>query len=130
MRRHEVRTWPGVVMLRIDETLYFANAPRVESELQAHIVEADRPHDVVLIMSGVAYVDTSGLEVLETLEQALRQAGGRLHLAEVKGPVMDRLTGTDLLARLGTERVHLSAHDAAQAIENPILSQLVPELIR
>ncbi|WP_295686140.1 SulP family inorganic anion transporter [uncultured Nevskia sp.] len=130
VRRFEVRTWPGVVMLRIDETLYFANAPRVESELQAHIVEADRPHDVVLIMSGVAYVDTSGLEVLETLEQALRQAGGRLHLAEVKGPVMDRLAGTDLLARLGRERVHLSAHDAARAIENPILSPPIPELIR
>lgn len=132
VRRHEVRTWPGLVMLRIDETLYFANAPRVESELQAHIIEADHPHDVVLIMSGVAYVDTSGLEVLEALELALRRAGSRLHLAEVKGPVMDRLAGTDLLARLGKARVHLSAHDAVQAIEHhcPIFPPTAPELIR
>ena len=42
----------------------------------------------------------------------------------------DRLAGTDLLARLGRERVHLSAHDAARAIENPILSPPIPELIR
>ena len=116
VRRHEVRTWPDLLLMRIDETLYFANAPRVESELQAHIVEARQPKDVVLVMSGVAYVDTSGLDVLEGLEQALRQNGSRLHLAEVKGPVMDRLADTDLLAALGPQRVHLSAHRAIAAI--------------
>ncbi len=114
--RHEVRTWPDLLLVRIDETLYFANAPRVESELQAHIVEARQPKDVVLVMSGVAYVDTSGLDVLEGLERALRQNGSRLHLAEVKGPVMDRLAGTDLLDALGPQRVHLSAHRAIAAI--------------
>ena len=114
--RHDVRTWPGLLLVRIDETLYFANAPRVESELQTYIVEADQPKDVVLVMSGVAYVDTSGLEVLEALQQALSQASSRLHLAEVKGPVMDRLIGTDLLKRLGERCVHLSAEDAVVAI--------------
>lgn len=114
--RHEVRTWPGLLLVRIDETLYFANAPRIESDMQSYIVEAGNPADVVLIMSGVAYVDTSGLDVLEALEEALRQRGSRLHLAEVKGPVMDRMAGTDLLAALGSARVHLSAHDAVQAI--------------
>jgi SulP family sulfate permease len=114
--RHEVRTWPGLLLMRIDETLYFANAPRVESELQSYIVEASKPQDVVLVMSGVAYIDTSGLDVLEALETVLRQNGSRLHLAEVKGPVMDRLAGTDLLAALGPGRVHLSAHEAVIAI--------------
>ena len=114
--RHEVRTWPELLLMRIDETLYFANAPRVESELQSYIVEARKPKDVVLVMSGVAYIDTSGLDVLEALETVLRQNGSHLHLAEVKGPVMDRLAGTDLLTALGSGRVHLSAHDAVLAI--------------
>jgi len=114
--RHEVRTWPDLLLMRIDETLYFANAPRVESELQAHIVEARQPKDVVLVMSGVAYIDTSGLDVLEALATALHQNGSRLHLAEVKGPVMDRLAGTDLLTALGPQQVHLSAHRAIAAI--------------
>ncbi len=118
--RHEVRTWPGLLLVRIDETLYFANAPRVESELQSHIVEARKPKDVVLVMSGVAYIDTSGLDVLEALETVLRQHSSRLHLAEVKGPVMDRLAGTDLLAALGPARVHLSAHDAVVAIRSAL----------
>ena len=41
--------------------------------------------------------------------------GVRLHLSEVKGPVMDRLEGTEFLAHL-SGRVHLSQHQAVQAI--------------
>lgn len=115
--RHPVQTFPGALLLRVDETLYFANAPRVESDLHNLIVSQKDLRDVVLIMSGVAYVDASGLEVLESLEQELSQHGVRLHLAEIKGPVMDRLQATALLKRLGKARVHLSAHAAVQAIE-------------
>lgn len=98
--RHPVTTFPGLLLIRVDETLYFANAPRVESELQNLIVGQPQLRAVVLIMSGVAYVDTSGLDVLEGLESALRQKGIELHLAEIKGPVMDRLKGTALIERL------------------------------
>jgi SulP family sulfate permease len=116
VRRHPVQTFPGLLLVRVDETLYFANAPRVESELQTLVVESRGLKDMVLIMSGVAYVDTSGLDVLESLEQALARTGVRLHLAEVKGPVMDRLQDTELLRRLGKSRIHLSAQNAVNAI--------------
>ena len=114
--RHPVTTFPGLLLIRVDETLYFANAPRVESELQHLIVSQPQLKAVVLIMCGVAYVDTSGLEVLESLEAELRQKGVALHLAEVKGPVMDRLRGTTLLAALGQDRVHLSAEEAVRQL--------------
>ncbi|MFA5940348.1 MAG: sulfate permease [Sinimarinibacterium sp.] len=114
--RHPVRTWRGLLLVRVDENLYFADAPRVESELHRLIVEHQPLNNVVLIMSGVAYVDTSGLDVLDTLERALAARGVRLHLAEVKGPVMDRLNSTGLIQRLGKERIHLSAHNAVCAI--------------
>ncbi|WP_200769536.1 SulP family inorganic anion transporter [Fontimonas thermophila] len=114
--RHPVQTWRGLLLVRIDENLYFANAPRVESELHRLIVEHQPLGDVVLIMSGVAYVDTSGLDVLDTLERELAAQGIRLHLAEVKGPVMDRLMHTELIRRIGAHRIHLSAHQAVCAI--------------
>lgn len=114
--RHPVRTWRGLLLVRVDENLYFADAPRVESELHRLIVEHRPLNNVVLIMSGVAYVDTSGLDVLDTLERELSAQGIRLHLAEVKGPVMDRLMNTGLIQRLGKDRIHLSAHNAVCAI--------------
>ncbi len=112
IRRHPVQTFPGLLMMRVDESLYFANAPFLEDALQTHILETPNLRAVLLIMSGVNAVDASGLEVLETLEAALETQGVALHLAEVKGPVTDRLKGTSLMQRIGPGRLHLSAQDA------------------
>lgn len=116
IRRHPVQTFPGVLLLRVDESLYFANAPFVENELQTRILETPNLRAVVLIMSGVNGVDSSGLEVLTGIERVLAETGVALHLAEVKGPVMDRLAKTDLLRKLAPAHIHLSAQDAVNAV--------------
>ncbi|MDF1831162.1 MAG: sulfate permease [Porticoccaceae bacterium] len=113
--RHKVETWPQLLLVRIDENIYFANTPRVETELHNLVLDSTIT-DVVLIFSGVAYVDTSGLEMLETIEQELSSTGLRLHLAEVKGPVLDRLYGTKFYERLGEERVYLSTEKAVEKL--------------
>jgi SulP family sulfate permease len=116
IHRHVVETWPGLLLVRVDENLYFANVPRVESELQNLVVDREGLRDLVLVFSGVAYIDASALEMLENFEAGLSTAGVRLHLAEVKGPVLDRLRNGDLLTRLGTGRVHLSTQQAVTAL--------------
>lgn len=116
--RHKVETWPNLLLVRIDENIYFANIPQVETELHHLIVEHEELTDVVLIFSGVAYVDSSGLEMLENIEQELSASGVRLHLAEVKGPVMDRLESSELCARLGAERIYLSTEKAVKKLTN------------
>ncbi len=112
IHRHQVETWPTVLLIRIDENIYFANIPQVEAELHNQILERDQLTDLVLICSGVAYIDTSGLEMLENMAEELAGSGIRLHLAEVKGPVMDRLQGSALCRHLGTEHIYLSTEDA------------------
>lgn len=114
--RHKVETWPSLLLVRIDENIYFANIPQVETELHHLILERNELSDVVLIFSGVAYVDTSGLEMLENIEEELRTSGIQLHLAEVKGPVMDRLEGSELCTRLSAERIYLSTEKAVSRL--------------
>jgi sulfate permease, SulP family len=116
IHRHVVETWPQLLLVRIDENLYFANTPRVESELQNLVVDRTGLKAVVLILSGVAYIDASALEMLESLETSLAEAGIRLHLAEVKGPVLDRLRGTALADRLGQGRIHISTERAVESL--------------
>src|SRR5690606_8593426 len=67
--------------------------------------------DLVLVCPAVNLVDASALESLETTNERLRDAGVRLHLSEVKGPVMDRLKDTEFLQHLGGQ-VHLSTYEA------------------
>jgi MFS superfamily sulfate permease-like transporter len=56
---------------------------------------AERPEvrHVVLMCSAINAIDASALESLEEINHRLSDAGIKLHLSEVKGPVMDRLSG-------------------------------------
>lgn len=119
VQRYVVETWPHLLLLRVDENLYFANIPRVESELMNRVVECEGLRDVILILSGVGHIDTSSLHMLESFQQALSEKQLRLHLAEVKGPVMDRLAGTAFVQRLGQGQIHLSTDVAVSLLAAP-----------
>ena len=113
--RHEVKTDPGLLTLRVDESLYFANARFLEALIQNRVTEGCRIHDVVLMFSAVNAVDYSALESLEAINFRLRDMGIRLHLSEVKGPVMDRLKRSHFLDEM-TGEVFLSQYDAWRAL--------------
>ncbi len=115
IKRHQVRTVPSLVTLRIDENLYFANARFLEDYILNRVVEDRAVRDVVLMCSAVNEIDTSALESLEAINHRLREMGIRLHLSEVKGPVMDRLQRTDFLEHL-TGQVFLSQYAAWRAL--------------
>lgn len=118
--RHDVRTSPKVLCLRIDESLYFANARNIEDRLNAEVAENPQLKHVVLQCSAINDIDASALESLEAIEKRLREAGICLHLSEVKGPVMDRLEKSDFLKHLSGQ-IFLTNYRAVQ--------HLCPEII-
>lgn len=89
--RHNVDTDPAILTLRIDESLYFANARMMEDRIYARVIGDDALRDVILMFSVVNEVDMGALETLETINARLQDMGITLHLSEVKRPVMDRL---------------------------------------
>ena len=111
IHRHEVETHPSVVVLRVDESLYFVNARFLEDLIQDRVTEGCSVKDVVLMFSAVNDVDYSALESLEAINTRLESMGVGLHLSEVKGPVMDRLKRSHLLDALNG-KVFLSQYDA------------------
>ena len=113
--RHEVETQPHVLSLRVDESLYFPNARFLEDQLARHAAEKPELTDVVLMFPAVNEIDLSALESLEAINTRLRDADIRLHLSEVKGPVMDRLKRSHFLDDL-TGEVFLSQHEAVCAL--------------
>ena len=113
--RHKVDTVPGLLSIRVDESLYFANARYLEDLIYDRVAADPTVKDVVLMCSAVNAIDMSALERLEAIQHQLADMGVRLHLSEVKGPVMDRLAGTEFLSHL-EGRVHLSQHQAVQSV--------------
>ena len=109
--RHDVKTQPEILTLRVDESLYFANARYLEDQL--YDMAAQRPDlkHVILMCSAVNAIDMSALHSLEEINERLALTGIKFHMSEVKGPVMDALKRSDFPQQM-TGQFFLSQHQA------------------
>jgi SulP family sulfate permease len=114
--RHDVLTDPSIVTLRVDESLYFANARYLEDKIQARVAKDKSVRHVILQCSAINEIDLSALESLEAINERLREMHVQLHLSEVKGPVMDRLKREHFLAEM-TGKVFLSQFEAVKTLQ-------------
>jgi SulP family sulfate permease len=107
IERYPAQTVPGLLLMRVDAGLFFGNAEAVAARIEEELAAHPETCDLVLVLSAVNSIDTTALFGLAELNQTLHQRDIRLHLAEVKGPVMDRLKHSAFLAAL-TGKVFLS----------------------
>ncbi|MHC0052241.1 SulP family inorganic anion transporter [Actibacterium sp. D379-3] len=117
IHRHKVETSPTILTIRVDENLYFANARYLEDYIYDRVVGDRELKHVILMCSAVNDIDTSALESLEAIDHRLADMGIQLHLSEVKGPVMDRLSRTHFLHDL-SGRVFLTQFGAVKELSS------------
>jgi sulfate permease, SulP family len=120
--RHDVRVSPFLLSLRVDGSLYFANARSLEDRINSEVAQRPELRHVVLQCTAINDIDASALESLEAIEHRLREAGIALHLTEVKGPVMDKLSNTQLLMHL-SGNVYLTHFQAVNALTPEVINQ-------
>ena len=107
VERHQVITDPRIITIRVDESLTYLNARWLEEHVLEVIAERPEVRHLILMGSAINAIDASALESLEAINHRLADAGIKLHLSEVKGPVMDRLRKSHLLGDL-TGQIFLS----------------------
>ena len=100
IKRHEVETWPNLLILRIDENITFANVNFIEDFINTELKRKAKLEHIILILASVSDIDSTALDALEILNQTLQVSGVVLHLSEVKGPVLDKLKKTNFFSRL------------------------------
>jgi SulP family sulfate permease len=115
IKRHHVETWNHLLLIRIDESLTFANINYIEEFLVTELKRQPNTKHIVLIFTSVSDIDTTALEALENLNKALQTAGKTLNISEAKWPVLDKLQKTDLLRQL-TGRVFFRTEDAVKQL--------------
>ncbi len=119
VKRHDVVVSDSVVTIRIDESLYFANARFLEETVDEVLVSHPKMKHLVFMCPAVNWIDASGLESLEAICHRLKDAGVTMHLSEVKGPVMDRLEATHFLHDL-TGKVYLHQYEAMKDLDGDL----------
>lgn len=115
IQRHKVQTFNNLLLIRIDENIIFANASYIIDFIEKQVSAQQDLQSLILIFSSVSHIDSSGLKALESLIHTLHSQSITLNLAEVKGPVMDKLQHSRLLALLPPGQVFQQTTQAVQS---------------
>ncbi|MGH2515635.1 MAG: SulP family inorganic anion transporter [Ktedonobacterales bacterium] len=105
----EYVTVPGLLIVRVDAPLFFANDTTARAGIRALIREASPPLRAVLLdLETSSTLDTSSADMLAELADELKTMGIALALARVRTPVRTMLELTGLTDTLGKNRIHAS----------------------
>ena len=112
----EAETYPGLLILRFDGTLYFANAQDFQTAVRSAIEAADPEPSVVLLdgesMNGV---DATAVIMLREFQQQLQRSGIEIWLAQVKTQVLDIMRRGGVEEAIPPERIYPSIQAAVDA---------------
>ncbi len=113
-RKHpENRTIPGLLILRPDEGLFFANADALHSEIMAQVESAQPPARVILLDLEMSnQLDVPSMDMLEEIKKELDQQEAELWLARLHQPVREALERSGFLQQVGPARIHPRSLDS------------------
>jgi MFS superfamily sulfate permease-like transporter len=93
---------PGLVLLRWDAPLFFANAELFQERALDAVAASPAPvRRLVVSAASVTSVDVTAADMLTELDESLHAAGIELCFAEMKDPVKDKLKRFGLFVRIG-----------------------------
>ncbi len=115
VKRHQVSEYETLLIVRIDESLFYGNVYSVQSFIENELANRPQCQHVVLMLSAVNHIDLTAQDMLIKLCQHLKAKNITLHYSEVKGPVMDIIEQTDVIQGL-TGQVFLSTQQAVKTL--------------
>ncbi len=111
---HETMRLPGILIVRIDESLYFANARYLELQLGKLVAQQSAVDTLILACGAVNRIDASALQILAVLIADFEQAGIEVYLAELKEDMLTQLRRVHFVQTVGENRFFTSVHDAVK----------------
>lgn len=118
-RHPEGRRIPGLVIVRFDAPLFFANGEMFDRYVRSLVTDSPRPVEwVVLAAEPIIGLDTTAVDELVDLDRYLESCGIRLVFAEMKGPIKDRLVRFGVGDRFDPSRFHPTLEAAVDAFES------------
>ena len=108
---------PGVLVLRLEAPLFYANATPIRDRIKTLVGSSDPPPRALIIdIGGTDRLDITSAEMLAELVQAMHSAGIDVALADVRQPVIKMARRSGLLEQVGKNRVFHTIDEAIQAL--------------
>ncbi|HGM4963043.1 TPA: SulP family inorganic anion transporter [Pseudomonas putida] len=115
-RYPQARRIPGLVLLRWDAPLFFANAELFQSTVMAAVDASPTPvQRLIIAAEPVTSIDITSADMLAELDRALEARGVELQFAEMKDPVKDKMRRFGLFEHMGERAFHPTVGAAVDA---------------
>ncbi len=125
-RYSQARVLPGLVMLRWDAPLFFANAELFSHRVREAVASAPFPvRWLVVAAEPVTSVDVTAADALCELDEELRAENIQLSFAEMKDPVKDKLRRFQIFARF-EQRQFATLDDAVSSFQQAVPGEWIP----
>lgn len=118
--RHNVKTCPHILAVRVDASLYFVNTKYLEDYVLKAVTDRPEVKNLLLVCSAVNLIDGSALETLKGLIADLKARGIKFYMSEVKGPVMDKLTKVGFVDELGKDHIFMTTDLAMKTLDKKV----------
>jgi len=116
----EAKIRDGLLIVRFDSALHFANHRFMLSSLEDVIAKRDdNIETIILCAEAIGYIDASGIAALENIIDDLEERGICFRLAAAIGPVRDVIESSHLISRIGKTRCFTSIENAVEDIYKP-----------
>jgi MFS superfamily sulfate permease-like transporter len=121
LTRHPENTpVPGVLIVRVDAQLYYANALTVRDRVKAMLADMETPPRAVIFDSAAwDEIDVTSTDVVLGLVKELHGIGSDVYLAEVHAPVLEYGRQMGLLEAIGEDHVFPTVDLAVRHLETP-----------
>ncbi|PON75325.1 SLC26A/SulP transporter [Parasponia andersonii] len=120
----EAYTYNGIVIVRIDAPIYFANISYIKDRLREYETavdrcirrgpEVERIYFVILEMSPVTYIDSSAVQALKDLHQEYKMRDIQIAISNPNREVLLTLSRSGVVEMIGKEWYFVRVHDAVQ----------------
>jgi SulP family sulfate permease len=107
---------PQLKIVRIDGSLYFGAVNHVRGNLQALMKVRPEQKHLLLIGSGINFIDMAGAEFLIHLAKEREEAGGKLYFYDMKEGICSHFKFLEYLLDIGTDNIFLSKKEAISEI--------------
>jgi SulP family sulfate permease len=102
-----------VIVIRIDESIYFANAPSLRDSIErAYTRHAVHAKGIVLDCVAINDLDSTAITMFEQVADELTESGTRLCLAGLSSPLHDILEKSGCIEHIGKDNLFLTVHEA------------------
>jgi SulP family sulfate permease len=107
-------TFPGLLLVRTEGRIYFANAPRVREKALA-LIQQEQPQVIAIDCSAIPDIEYTALKQLTDLEERLREAGIALWIVALNPDPLRTIQRSSLGEVLGRERMFFNLEQAVEA---------------